>query len=101
MRFCGHDAHFAIVHFYALGERPEMVAAIAPVPAAHPLARRAGDGGERLRGDDWTCTHLGGFGAVGLHSGLIPDRLELGNPILKERVENVGHVALDRFVKPL
>ena len=26
------DAHFAIVYFYPLSERPEMVAAIPPVP---------------------------------------------------------------------
>jgi len=44
-----HDAHFAIAHFYPLGKRPKMVAAIAAFPVAHPFAGRTGEGGQGLR----------------------------------------------------
>ena len=99
--FVSHDAHFAIVYFYPLGERPEMVAAIAASAVAHPFARRAGESRERLWGDGWSGLPLGHLGTVGVVAGLISDRLELDHAVLEQRIGKIGDTVLDRVVEPL
>ena len=41
-----------------------MVAAIAPFPVAHPFARGAREGRERVRGDGWAGLLLSRLGAI-------------------------------------
>ena len=96
------DADLAIGDLDALGERSEMVAAIAAASDPYPLASGRGElphYGERdgLLADAFE----GSSRSLGFGLRLVTDRFEAGDAVLERRVVQLGDAALAGVVKTL
>ncbi|WGJ15143.1 hypothetical protein QEV83_02210 [Methylocapsa sp. D3K7] len=93
---------FAVRDLDALGERAEMIAAIAAAFDPDPLAgrpRKLLDHGGRDCLLPRAFRH--GLGVIGVGLGLIADRLEDGDSLLERRIVQIGDAGLDGVIEPL
>nr|WP_245427392.1 hypothetical protein [Roseiarcus fermentans] len=100
--FRADDADLAVGDLDTLGERAEMVPAIAAAVDPDPLACRPGEPLYHLRRDRLLARrlqHRGGTRGVGLR--LVADRLQARNALLQRRVVQIGDAGLDGVIEPL
>ncbi|MCX7587311.1 hypothetical protein [Phenylobacterium sp. 58.2.17] len=95
--FRPHDPNLAVGNFDPLGQRAQMIPAIAAVGTAQAPPGCGGEGLQFGRSDRGVLRRLRPFG-VGL--GLLTDRPQFGNPSLQRRVIQGGDAVLDGVVEP-
>ena len=99
--FRSQDAQFFLIDFDPLGERAEVIAAVASALGPHALA---GCPGKRLEGL-WRDGRAGAInrvlGPLCVKAGLIARRLELTDAVLQHGVREIGDTVLDGVVEPL
>src|SRR5487761_1133996 len=78
-----HDADFTVRHLDPLGQRPQVIAAIAAAVEPDPLAGSSGELPDHGGGDGLLArTFQHDLGAFGIGLGLIPNRFEAGDTLL-------------------
>jgi hypothetical protein len=93
--FRSHDAQFFLIDFDALGERAEVIAAVATAIGPHTLARRPGKRLERFRCDRRSGAFNRILGSLRVKAGLVARGLQFTDPVLQHGVGQIGDAILD------
>ena len=100
--FRSHDADFLIRDLDTLGQRAEVVAAIAAAVQPDALASRAGEGSDHVGADGLVAGMVeGSLCAFGVGAGLFPNRLEAGDTLFQAGGVEVGDAGLDGVEEPV
>ena len=89
-------------HFHALGQGPEVVAAVTAAGNVHALSRRLGELADHLRRDRLlTRAFQRGPRPFGVDLGLVAYGLQTGDALLQRWVVQIGDTRLNGVVEPL
>src|SRR5258706_2456618 len=98
--FRSHDAQFFLIDFDALGERAQVIAAVAAAIGAHALAGCSGKCLESLRCDSRSGPFDRILGRLRVQAGLIARGLQFTDTVLQQGVGEISDAIFDRIVEP-
>ncbi len=79
-----------------------MVTAVAAVFEPHALAGRAGEGSDHIAADSLIAGIVeGGLGALRVHAGRFPNRLEAGDALFQAGSVEIGDAGFDGVKEPV
>ena len=99
--FRPHDAQFFLVDFDALGERAEVIAAVAAAIGPHSLAGGPGKRLQRFWCDRRSAPFDRILGPLRVKAGLVARGLQFTDAVLQHGVREIGDTVLDGVVEPL